>query len=169
VALRVGADAWARGITTSKRQLTSWARKPPRQLATAITDTEAWSGVELVRRELVDRTMTLLHAEFPWMSQLDDQQLARSGEDINYIFEFLAVSLLVDDDRIFVDFLVWLSGVLTNRNLPPSTVRSTLPVLTQALAASHQLTPRIEHLLESATASLPAAVPPRRGASVAPT
>ncbi len=89
------------------------------------------------------------------MREFDDRQLARTREDIAYILQILAVSLLVDDDRIFVEFLLWLSGGATSRNLPPSTVGATLPVLTQALAASEQLTPRIQRLMRAAAARVP--------------
>ncbi len=93
--------------------------------------------------------MGLLSETWPWMSALDERQLLRTREDLGYIFQFLAVSLLVDDDRIFVEFLVWLSGVLTSRGLPPSTVGGTIPVLTKSLASAGRLTPRVEQLLQA--------------------
>ena len=93
--------------------------------------------------------MALMSESWPWMRALDERQLARTREDIAYIFQFLAVSLLVDDDRIFVEFLVWLSGVLTSRNLPPSTVGATIPVLSESLAWAGRLTPRVERVVRA--------------------
>ncbi|MDP9074114.1 MAG: cobalamin-dependent protein [Actinomycetota bacterium] len=148
-ARRVGADAWARTMTGATRQLAMWARHRPANQARPFVDSEAWSAIELARPELVDHAMGLLSETWPWMSALDERQLLRTREDLGYIFQFLAVSLLVDDDRIFVEFLVWLSGVLTSRGLPPSTVGGTIPVLTKSLASAGRLTPRVEQLLQA--------------------
>ncbi|MDQ1378743.1 MAG: hypothetical protein QOE15_2916 [Acidimicrobiaceae bacterium] len=155
-ALRVGADAWAKNMAGASRQLKAWSRSRPDTHPTPFADNEAWSSIELTRPELVDHTMVLLPDSLPGMAALDERQLARTREDIAYIFQFLAVSLLVDDDRIFVDFLVWLSGVLTSRKLPPSTVGATIPVLTEALTAAGRLTPRVERLLRAGAGALPA-------------
>jgi methanogenic corrinoid protein MtbC1 len=148
-ALRVGADAWARTMTGATRQLATWARSRPQELATPYADSEAWSSIEMARSELVEHTMALLSESWPGMGAFDERQLARTREDLGYIFQFLAVSLFVEDDRIFVEFLVWLSGVLTARKLPPSTVSSTMPLLSKALASAGRLTPRIERLLQA--------------------
>ncbi|MDQ6615477.1 MAG: B12-binding domain-containing protein [Actinomycetota bacterium] len=148
-ALRVGADAWARTMTGATRQLAAWARNRPGEYARPFADTEAWSAIELARSELVDHTMVLLSESWPWMRDFDERQLARTREDLAYIFQFLAVSLLVDDDRIFVEFLVWLCGVLTSRNLPRSTVGATLPMLTKSLDSAGRLTPRVERLVRA--------------------
>jgi len=148
-AVRVGADGWARTMTGATRQLATWALSRPEDLANPFADSEAWSAIELARAELVDHAMVLLFEAWPWMRDLDERQSIRTREDLSYIFQFLAVSLLVDDDRIFVDFLVWLSGVLTSRKLPPSTVGETMPVLTKSLASAGRLTPRIERLLRA--------------------
>ncbi len=153
-AVRVGADAWARNMTAAKRQLATWSRSRPGVYATPFADTEAWSAIELARPELVEHTMALLTESWPPMSDLDDRQLTRTREDLSFIFEFLAVSLLVDDDRIFVEFLVWLSGILTSRNLAPSTVGATIPLLIEALAAAGRLTPRVERLLREGASAL---------------
>ena len=148
-AVRLGADAWASTMTGATRQLATWARTRPADHSGPFADTDGWSAIELSRTELVDHTMILLSESWPWMRDLDERQLDRSREDLSYIFQFLAVSLLVDDDRIFAEFLVWLSGVLTSRNLPPSTVIATIPILTKSLAAAGRLTPRVERLLRA--------------------
>jgi len=153
-ALRVGADAWARTMTGATRQLAAWSRSRPETLATSFADSEAWSSIEVARSDLVDETMVILLESWPWMAALDERQLARTREDVAYIFQFLAVSLLVDDDRVFVEFLVWLSGVLTSRKLPPSTVSATMPVLSRCLTSAGRLTPRIERLLRAGTGVL---------------
>jgi len=158
-ALRVGADAWARSMMGAKRQLARWSRGRPKEQATPFADTEAWSALELARPELVDHAMALLAESWPSMRALDDRQLTRTREDIAYIFQFMAVSLLVDDDRIFVEFLVWLTRVLTSRKLAPSTVAATIPVLTESLASGGQLTPRVEGLLREGAGALHAATP----------
>ncbi|MDQ1394457.1 MAG: hypothetical protein QOF30_3434, partial [Acidimicrobiaceae bacterium] len=121
-------------MTRAKRQLATWSRSRPGSYATPFADTEAWSAIELARPELVEHTMALVAESWPWMSDLDARQMTRTREDLSDIFEFLAVSLLVDDDRIFVEFLVWLAGVLTSRNLAPSTVGATIPLLIESLA-----------------------------------
>ncbi len=155
-ALRVGADAWAKTMAGATRQLAQWARDRPGDHARPYADTEAWSAIEMARTDLVEHTMGLLAESWPWMHGLDERQTARTREDVAYIFQFLAAALLVDDDRIFADFLVWLSGVLTSRNLPPSTVGATIPMLSAALAAAGRLTPRVERLLRAGAGVLPA-------------
>jgi methanogenic corrinoid protein MtbC1 len=148
-AVRLGADGWANTMTGATRQLALWARTRPAEHSLSFADTEGWSAIELARSELVDHTMILLSESWPWTRDLDERQLERTREDLSYIYQFLAVSLLVDDDRIFVEFLVWLSGVLTSRNLPPSTVSATIPILTKSLAAAGRLTARVERLLRA--------------------
>jgi methanogenic corrinoid protein MtbC1 len=149
-ALRVGADAWARNMIVASRRLQTWAHGPLRRLATPVADTMAWSAIELGRAEVVDNSMALLFETQPWIRALNDKQLSHTREDLAYILQFLAVALLVDDDRVFVEFLAWLGDVLTSRKVPLATLEATLPVLAKSLAAADLLTPRIERLLRAA-------------------
>jgi hypothetical protein len=160
----LGADAWARSIPSSKRRLDLWSRRGPPELAAPAVDIAGWSAVELAGPELVDHSIGLLVDNLPWMAQLDERQMARTREDLAYIFRYLAVSLLVDDDRIFVEFLVWLQGVLTSRGLPAATVATTLPVLTKALLTTGRMTPKIGRLMDAATHTVAPATSPARSA-----
>jgi methanogenic corrinoid protein MtbC1 len=163
-AFRLGADAWARSIPSSKRRLDLWSRRGPRELAAPAVDIAGWSALELAGTELVDHSIGLLVDGLAWMAQLDERQMARTREDLAYIFRYLAVSILVDDDRIFVEFLVWLKGVLTSRGLPPDTVATTLPVLTKALLTAGRMTPKIDRLMNAATNTLVPATSPAQTA-----
>ena len=138
VSLRLGADGWARTITGSKRQLTAWSRKAPGQLAKAAADTESWTAIQLSLSSLVDRTLE------------NDQ--SGDPEDVANLFRLLAVALLVDDDRIFVDHVVWFHHVLSSRDGGSATVWTALPAMAQALADADLLTPKTERVLESAAA-----------------
>lgn len=153
-AFRLGADGWARSVPSSKRRLDLWSRRGPRELATPAVDITGWSAIELAGPELADHAIALLADFLPWMAGLDQRQMARTREDLAYIFRYLAVSILVDDDRIFVEFLVWLKGVLTSRGLPADTVATTLPVLTRALDPAGRLSPKIERVMNAATTTL---------------
>jgi hypothetical protein len=50
------------------------------------------------------------------MTVLATDVASSAREDITLLLELLAVSLLVDDDRIFVDFLAWLNNVAHSRH-----------------------------------------------------
>ena len=85
-------------------------------------------------RQLGASALDGLAARFPPMADYDAQQLARTREDLVFIVQFLAATMLVSDDSVFTEFLDWLQDLLVIRGVPPTALISGLEALRPVIA-----------------------------------
>ena len=133
-AAHLGADAWARTATEAAVILNDWGARPP-----AITRESTPLDPVAVRLDaqasrLADTALEQLVIVFPPLAGFDERQLARTREDLVFIVEFLAATMLADDPEIFAEFLDWLQTLLVNRGAPPGSLVSGLDALRPAIA-----------------------------------
>ncbi|MEW6154993.1 MAG: hypothetical protein AB1673_13555 [Actinomycetota bacterium] len=100
-------------------------REPSADLGSAL-------ALSLSRDELVAAAMEALVHRLPLLAQFDEEKLARTREDYGFIVSFAAAAILTGDERLFVEFLGWLDGLLCARGLPPGTLAVSLDALADA-------------------------------------
>lgn len=125
---RLGADAWAGGIDTAVDVLTSWGTEPPVLSQHPSLDSRAFA-LDARAPKLADGAFAALEGSFPQLSEYDDAQRARTLEDLVYMGRFAAAALLVDDERLFMDFVGWLVELLRPRGVPAAAVLAGLSAL----------------------------------------
>lgn len=91
----------------------------------------------LHRPDMVDAAMVELDRIWPQMQFLSPMQLTRTAEDFGHILDFVSAAALLDDDRVFTDFVEWLTVLLAARGVPPEAV--TLGLCALAAAAPPEL------------------------------
>lgn len=87
----------------------------------------------LRRADIVGAAMWELGLAWPPMHNLSARQLNRTAEDFGRILDFVAAATVLDDNRVFTEFVEWLTILLTARGLPPEVVPLTLRALTVAM------------------------------------
>jgi hypothetical protein len=70
------------------------------------------------------------------MAGYDEQQLARTREDMVFVVQFLAAAILVADDSVFGEFLDWLQVLLVERGVPPYALVAGLEALRPVVEAA---------------------------------
>lgn len=128
-ALALGADAFAVDADGATRHLVTW-RTSPATLRVGPTDLPA-SALELDDRAdtLAAGALEELAHRFPAMTSYDEAQAARTREDLAYLVRFVAAATLVDDAGVLIEFLDWLSEVLSVRGVPAVALRAGLAAL----------------------------------------
>ena len=76
-----------------------------------------------------------LAVRFPPMAGYDERQMARTREDLVFIVQFLAATLLAADQAVFGDFLDWPQNLLVQRGVPPQALIAGLEALRPAVEA----------------------------------
>jgi diguanylate cyclase (GGDEF)-like protein len=126
---RLGADAWALTAADAAPILLGWRSDPPSvSHGPTLVDPVAvrlFAQAEALGGAALDG----LAARFAPMADYDQRQLARTGEDLVFIVQFLAATLLAADQTIFSDFLYWLQELLVNRGVPPQALIAGLEAL----------------------------------------
>jgi methanogenic corrinoid protein MtbC1 len=140
----LGLSGWAASATEAPEVFHRWMDRPPDRPERLRTDDEELS-LELQMPELIAAAERRLLQRFPAMRSYDARQRARTREDLGYILRFAAVSLLLDDERLFRDFIVWLPEVLRGHGVPAEAVAGGVDAL---LGVIRDL-PRTTTLLES--------------------
>lgn len=85
--------------------------------------------IALRRAEIVDAAMVELASIWSPMRELDRWELERTAEDFGRTLDFAAASVLLDDPRVFAEFVDWLTVLLGARGVPPSVVGLRLQAL----------------------------------------
>ena len=128
-ALRLGADAWSPDVSTAVATLGSWAGGRP----CPSPDPTTFDGVAMIldldSSHLASAALESMIASRPWMSGYNSGQLARTREDLAFIVRFIAAARLVDDPSVLMEFLDWLSSVLSARNVPAAALVAGLEAL----------------------------------------
>lgn len=128
-AIRLGADGWAATVSDAVTVLSGWQDRPP-QLSVASTMLEpAALHLDASSASLAATAFDRLVVEFPRMTSYNDEQLARTREDLTFIVQFVAAARLVDDPDVLTQFLAWLGTLLGNRGVPPQALDAGLRVL----------------------------------------
>lgn len=131
---RLGADGHAIGPTAATDLLTTWLDRPPTPPSTSavvVDDERATLAGE--RTRLVDASYRRLERGMPAMAGYDDRQRGHVRRDLDYILQYVDVTLLVDDQRIFAEFMDWLGDLLDARGVPASAQASSLQAVADTL------------------------------------
>ncbi|MEU4161591.1 cobalamin B12-binding domain-containing protein [Actinoplanes sp. NPDC026670] len=128
---RLGADAWAADAVSAAAVLENW---PPPTLPAGghLTDDEH-TRLAAETPELVLSTLSILERWFPPMRGYTVPQRESTADDLNHIAAFLAAAVYVDDDTLFTEFVSWLAGILTTRQVPVAGVDLVLEHLQKTL------------------------------------
>jgi hypothetical protein len=132
---RLGADAWALTAADATAILLGWKAAPPLvSREPTLVDPVALS-LTAAADALSGSALEGLAARFPPVTDYDERQLARTREDLVFIVQFLAATLLTGDQEIFSDFLNWLQNLLVYRGLPPQALIAGLEALRPVVEA----------------------------------
>ncbi|MET9227854.1 cobalamin-dependent protein [Lentzea sp. NPDC003310] len=147
-ARKFGANAWAADARSAADMLVSQTIPRPSAPHQPIDDLphladQEYTYVSRNARDLVRTVYRDLEAVLPIMKSYSDEQRQRTAEDLAHIVEFLATSLYVDDDSLFLSFLSWTGDVLDARGVPSRVLQPTLT----ALAARLRDFPRAQRML----------------------
>lgn len=104
------------------------------------------------RRRLVSSAYRRLGERFPAVGSYDSRQLARTEEDLGYLFDFLAAALYVDDAVLYSDFISWMADLLEARNVPRRALTAGLRSVGEAVDLEIGPQPRTQRILAEATA-----------------
>ncbi len=132
---RLGADAWALTAADAAAILLGWRSEPP-------SVNRDPTPVDPVALRLTAQAEALggaafdgLAARFPPMAGYDERRMARAREDLVFIVQFLAATLLAADQAIFGDFLYWLQNLLVQRGVPAQALIAGLEALRPVVEA----------------------------------
>lgn len=145
----LGIHGWAPDALRATATFERWLDEPPTRPVPFASDGEE-GRLEHTIPDLVTAAERQLVDRFPQMRSYDPAQRARTREDLDYILRFAAVSLTVDDPRIFDDFLEWLSELLAARHVPGAALTGGLEALTDAATGL----PRTVRILRTGLARL---------------
>jgi methanogenic corrinoid protein MtbC1 len=162
LARRLGADAWAASAAHAVEVLATLA--PSAGGLPPLDHPGLDERAELVvRREvIVEGALQRLAAQLPDMGRYDEQQLARTREDVGHIVDFLGAALYADDPRTFLGFAAWMQRVLVARHVPATVLRRGLEVVADVVGDL----PLARALLAEAARDLPDGEPVGRAGRV---
>jgi len=128
-AIRLGADAWAAGIEDAVAILRGWQEDSP-DFSPDPTDIDGGLLLlELRSQEIAAAAFESLTSLYPTMATYNDEQLARTREDLAFITQFTAAARLVGDPTVLTDMLEWLRTLLAPRGVPSAAVDAGLRAL----------------------------------------
>jgi methanogenic corrinoid protein MtbC1 len=134
---RLGADGWALDVDGASEILAGWLEAPPAP-AMVVPPPRSVEQLSRASRRLAELCVRSL-VEDGVLDDGDEQELSRLRHDLSFATEFLAAALLVGDDAVFTDFVLWLDAHHAARDISAA-------VLTHSLAALRS------HILEVDTA-----------------
>lgn len=128
-ATRLGVDAWAAGVGDAVRILYEWQRQPPTIPSEPTPIDEALLQLDAMAPEIAGHAFESLATAYPPMATYNNQQLARTKEDLTFITQFIAAARLVNDPTVLAEMLDWLRTLLANRGVPTVAVAAGLTAL----------------------------------------
>ncbi|HEX3425092.1 MAG TPA: GAF domain-containing protein [Acidimicrobiales bacterium] len=131
LALRLGAAAWAPSARQVPAIVESWLSRPvalpsPRPLTEEYLMFEA--GLADIRAGVVQTLRSIDSADGPGT-------IADTQDRLDLLLRHLGAALLVDDGRLFLDFLSWRSEYYAHRDIGPDRLANTLSAVSTALPA----------------------------------
>jgi methanogenic corrinoid protein MtbC1 len=133
----LGADLWAPNARTGAQLVRD--NLPTEPFAVPTADVAAAMRLAARRDELVDAAVAILAKSLPAYAKYTQAQRDRTREDLVFILRFAEAALLVDDDRIFAEFLAWLDVLLTERGLPAGTLAISLQMIAAGVPSDDPL------------------------------
>ncbi len=125
----IGADSWLADARAFEGRSTSeWHSGTPRLL-----DWPAFLALQDAAPAAAEAAYHGLLVRVPALQRMTKPQVARTREDLGHCLDFLAVAVLVGDERVMYDFTHWLLQVLESRGVPPSAVRASYRALADEL------------------------------------
>jgi methanogenic corrinoid protein MtbC1 len=130
-ALRLGASGWLGPLA----DLGARADLGPPVAALAAPPPEALT-LELAAADLQESCMVSMAERMPQMATYSPAQLASTRVDVGYILRFLMIAIDLGEDRIFLGFTEWLSGLLDARGVPPVVLDRSLDIVGGIMATA---------------------------------
>lgn len=132
-AARLGCDGWAPDPAAGARLAEAWLDDPPPPGEVVPSPhRDELDALRRTRQELVDDAMRRLEDALPMVASYDQHEREHTRRDLHHILDAAAVTLLVDDPRIFEDLLAWLQMVLVARGVPAAALDAGLQALRAA-------------------------------------
>ena len=132
---RLGADAWALTAADATAILLGWKSEPPSVSREPTLVDPVALRLTAQADALGGAALDGLAARFLPMADYDERRMARTREDLVFIVQFLAATLLAADQAIFGDFLNWLQNLLVQRGVPPQALIAGLEALRPVVEA----------------------------------
>ena len=132
---RLGADAWALTAADATPILLGWKSEPPSVSREPTLVDPVALRLAAQADALGGAALDGLAARFPPTADYDERRMARTREDLVFIVQFLAATLLAADPAIFGDFLDWLRNLLAQRGVPPQALIAGLEALRPVVEA----------------------------------
>lgn len=134
LALRLGAASWAPTATDVVRTVESWTARPA-VLPAARVLTEEYLMFEAGLPEIRARAADALRRLPPDATAGDDGPggVAATQDRLELLLRHLGAALLVDDGRLFLDFLSWRAEYYNNRNIGGERLAHSLAAVASAL------------------------------------
>ena len=132
---RLGADAWALTAADATPILLGWKSAPPSVSREPTLVDPVALRLAAQADALGGAALDGLAARFPPTADYDERRMARTREDLVFIVQFLAATLLAADPAIFGDFLDWLRNLLAQRGVPPQALIAGLEALRPVVEA----------------------------------
>jgi excisionase family DNA binding protein len=132
-ALRLGAAAWAPTVKAAVSTLEEWAQKPP-QVSPGRALTDSYLNFEAAMPEIAARAMEALRHSGLRRSE-DVADMAPAYDRIQLMLRYLGAALLVDDGRLFLDYLSWRVAFLRARDVGSERLAAGLSAVAEALPA----------------------------------
>ena len=132
---RLGADAWALTAADAAAILLGWRSEPPSVSRDPTLVDPVALRLTAQAEALGGAAFDGLAACFPPVAGYDERRIARTREDLVFIVQFLAATLLAADQAIFGDFLYWLQNLLVQRGVPPRALIAGLEALRPVVEA----------------------------------
>ena len=131
----LGADGWALTAAEGAAILSGWKSAPPSVSREPTLVDPVALRLSAQADALGGAAFGGLAVRFAPMADYDERQMARTREDLVFIVQFLAATLLAADQAIFADFLYWLQHLLAQRGVPPQALIAGLTALRPGVEA----------------------------------
>src|SRR4051794_35305122 len=105
---RLGADAWATDVTTAVAIVRRWQQHPP---AIRLPETRDHRPRLVVADGVEPAILERLGVNTPTGSELTPAQRRQIRDYVRLIVDYVNAAVILDDDRIFVEFTEWLADV----------------------------------------------------------
>ncbi len=126
---RLGADAWALTAADAAAILLGWKSQSPSVAREPMLVDPVALRLTAQADALGGAALDGLAAGFPPMAGYSERRMARTRENLVFIVQFLAATLLAADQAIFGDFLSWLQNLVAQRGVPPQGLIASLEAL----------------------------------------
>ncbi|MEU4620137.1 cobalamin B12-binding domain-containing protein [Actinoplanes sp. NPDC023801] len=133
-ASQMAADAWAADALSAATVLSQWPPRPstaPR--TTNLTEDGEYAVLDQGRWQLIDSILDSFRLELTLLRRHWATRMDETIAELNYLLDFLAAAVYLDDHTIFTDFIDWLRQLRTAHHWPPEPVHVALATLSERL------------------------------------